>query len=142
MMRKSDAELLRPCKVFVKPAHYAPVLGAMEARGMRLTASHVVVDATLEDHVIQLINGLAKKEQVHLKSISSLTVPLPVSRTFIHFSVPASSNSGANVHPKTASTTDIDARKGVNPRRRFQHKCALSRAFVVQRSRLRGPCMI
>jgi len=120
-------ELQSGAKVFVRPEYYEATLEAIRLGGWTLFPNHVVTEVHLEAVVLGIVEKLPCRESVHPRG--SHVVPLAfatsaahqeskvnVSRTFIEVRLPTSLRSESHTGPRTASTTDMDPRKGSNHR--------------------------
>jgi len=103
-------------KVFVRPEHYIATMNAittMEAG--KLFSSHMVVEPELVVHLTSLAKnvpgGKVRRRDEHCKVVS-LGYPYRFNVKWTFLDIPNIKNAG----PKTASTTDVDPRRGANPR--------------------------
>jgi len=92
---------------------------AISATSTDLFSSHVLVEAELADHVIEIVESCpGEKARCKEKDTMNLGYPcqFTVEKTFINIAIPSSMRSDADAGSRTASTTDADACKGSNPR--------------------------
>lgn len=121
------AELQCGAKIFVRPEHYSATLEAIRLGGWKLFPNHVVTEVYLEQVVLGIVEKLPWRASVHPRG--SHVVPLgfatsaaehegniQVARTFVQVRLPTSLRSESHSGPRTASTTDMDLRKGSNHR--------------------------
>lgn len=128
IQRGLAVELASGAKVFVAWQHYEAVMEALRLEGCKLHADIVIADMAMEAKILQVIQQLRGRDQVHLKDMRTMPLAFPeavahsefhieVYRTFISIRIPSSMRSDSQaegVH--TVSTTDMDRRKGSNPR--------------------------
>eukprot|EP00418_Pyrodinium_bahamense_P073376 CAMPEP_0179088066 /NCGR_PEP_ID=MMETSP0796-20121207/40047_1 /TAXON_ID=73915 /ORGANISM="Pyrodinium bahamense, Strain pbaha01" /LENGTH=362 /DNA_ID=CAMNT_0020785583 /DNA_START=58 /DNA_END=1146 /DNA_ORIENTATION=+ len=110
-------------KIFVPAEVYLPVVRHLEAQGLRLRTSHVVVAVDLEEKLMGVVEaarqaaskrerGTCKvKERVELKTSDAASSKMPpaadvafrfeVKRTLIHVPIPNSMHSSLSIHPST-----------------------------------------
>lgn len=110
-------------KIFVNPCVYEAVLCALRLGDYRLNSGTIIVEADLENVVMEVLWSLPRKE--HIRRIGSTKVPfgfageivqneanIEVKRTFIHVHQCSSMVSTESQGPQTNSTTDAGKRKG------------------------------
>mmetsp|Transcript_39134 Transcript_39134/g.77500 ORF Transcript_39134/g.77500 Transcript_39134/m.77500 type:complete len:117 (-) Transcript_39134:330-680(-) len=115
-MQYSTTVLSKGANMFVRREYSTDAVNAIASMQFgQFFSSHLVVELEAVDHVINLAESL-EGEKVRYQEfkckIVSLECPnrFPVKGTFIDIPMPNMAG------PKTASTTDVDPRRGKNPR--------------------------
>ncbi|CAE7836356.1 unnamed protein product [Symbiodinium sp. CCMP2592] len=123
--------------IFVPVDMHAAVQDQIEEEGLILGPADVLVSEELEGAVTGAICCLPRKHKVNVESRQASTLPaqqsdltaqedpfpIKIERTFIHVKIPSSLRTEPSEGPRTASSTDADARALPNPRSYVKPRC-------------------